>query len=669
MRAQDGTMELTREIYWNIGNNMATLVPMYALVGIAFAVLCWGFLKRVKIYRLGQQLHRMDNIGARITGCIRETLLQTRVLTVRLPGLAHSLLFWGFFLLFVGTCLIVLQTDFTAPLFGARFLKGTFYLYFSLVLDLAGLVVFIMLAGLFVRRYVIRPEGLESRRDDAILHGLLFFILLTGFFLEGARIAVTEIDTSLASWSPVGLFFAKSLVPLGPNILKDLHVGLWWLHLFLVVVFIMLLPFTKLRHIVTASANYFFADYGPKGNLRTVDLNDEECESFGACKVSEMTWKDIFDSDACTRCKRCQDRCPAFATDKPLSPMKMVNQIGEVAFNNPEQDIIDEVSKEALWACTTCRACQEICPVSIEHINKIVDMRRNMVLMNGEFPGPEVLTAVDQIEVNGNPLGMSYASRGRWAEVFGVKQLAEDPHVDVLYFAGCYASFDKRNINVAASFIKLCQSAGIKVGILGKEEKCCGDPVRKLGNEYLYQSLAAKNIEIINKYDIKKIVTTCPHCFNTLAKDYQDFDREFSVSVEHYTVFLERLLSGGLLKLKTGNFDCTYHDSCYLGRYNDIYEQPRVLLHAAGGRVKEMAKSQSESFCCGGGGGRILVDESPDQRISRSRIDMITETQTNTVISNCPYCLSILEDGIKVLGKDNTLVAKDIAEVLAEVVA
>jgi Fe-S oxidoreductase len=344
--------------------------------------------------------------------------------------------------------------------------------------------------------------------------------------------------------------------------------------------------------------------------------------------------------------------------------MKIVNQIGEVAFNDPEANLIETCDKDALWSCTTCRACQEICPASIEHVNKIVDMRRNMVLMEGEFPGEEVMAAMEQTEVNGNPLGLGYASRGDWAEDLGIKPLAEDAEVDILYFVGCYASFDKRNIEIARSFIKLCQAANVKVGILSKEEKCCGEPVRKMGNEYLYQTLANENIELIKSYEIKKVVTSCPHCFNTLNKDYRDLG--FDVEVEHYTVFLEQLLNEGKLKVKPEHFDCTYHDSCYLGRYNDTYDAPRTLVKAAGGKLAEMDKSKVESFCCGAGGGRILAEEKLGDRISVKRVNMAVESDAPTLLSNCPFCLTMFEDGIKGANVEDKLNAKDIAEVLVE---
>jgi Fe-S oxidoreductase len=439
---------------------------------------------------------------------------------------------------------------------------------------------------------------------------------------------------------------------------------MWWSHLVLVMAFIVVIPYTKFRHIFTTSLNYLFADLGPAGKLVSLDMEDEEAESFGASKITDLTWKDIFDADACTQCKRCQDRCPAHNTDKPLSPMKIVNQVGEVAFTNPEASLIETCSKDALWSCTTCLACQEICPASIEHVKKIVDMRRNLVLMEGEFPGEEVMTAMEQTEVNGNPLGMGYASRGDWAEELGIKPLAEDADVDLLYFVGCYASFDKRNIKVARSFVKLCQAAGIKVGILGKEEKCCGEPMRKMGNEYLYQSLAAENIEAIKSYGIKQVVTSCPHCFNTLAKDYRDLG--FNIPVESYTTYLERLLKEGRLKIKREELNCTYHDSCYLGRHNGLYDAPRALIEAAGGKIAEMDKNRSEAFCCSAGGGRIMAEEKLGERINIRRVEMAVATGAPTLLSNCPFCLTMFEDGVKGANVEDRLNTRDIAEVLVE---
>ena len=657
-------MEFTREIYWNVGHGFTTLAPMYGLLLVALTVFVFGFLKRIKVYRLGQPLDRTSQRGERIKQMLENVLLQTKVFRVPGSGTAHALFFWSFFVLVIGTSLIVAQADFTDLFFGVKFLKGTFYKLFSLTLDLAGLVAIVMLAGLLVRRYLVRPEGLVTKGDDALMHGLLFAILITGFLIEGARMAVTEMGTPLAGWSPVGLVVAKLLTGVGEPGLRTLHIGLWWFHLLLALGFVAVIPFSKFRHIVTTSANAFLADRGPTGKLTTVNLEDETTEKFGANELTDLRWKDIFDADACTLCKRCQDRCPAFTTGKPLSPMQLVNQIGEIAFTDPQANLIDTIGREAIWACTTCRACQDICPASIEHVGKIIEMRRNLVLMEGEFPGDEVMAAMEQTEVNGNPLGMGYASRGDWAVDLGIKTLAEDSEVDLLYFVGCYASFDKRNIAVAKSFVKLCQAAGVKIGILGKEEKCCGEPMRKMGNEYLYQTLAMETVEIIKGYGVKKIVTTCPHCFNTLTKDYRDFD--FDIEVLSHAVFLEQLIASGRLPIKAESFACTYHDSCYLGRHNDIYDAPRNLIRAAGGQITEMAKHRDQAFCCSAGGGRIMAEEKLGERINIKRIQMAVATGANQLLSNCPFCLTMFEDGVKGANVEEQVRPRDIAEVLAE---
>jgi Fe-S oxidoreductase/nitrate reductase gamma subunit len=657
-------MEFTREIYWNVGHGFATLVPMYGLLLVALAVFVLGWIKRIKVYRLGQPLDRTDQRGERIKNLIETVLLQTKVFRVPGAGTAHALFFWSFLVLFIGTSLIVAQADFTDLFFGIKFLKGTFYKLFSLTLDLAGLVAILMLSGLLVRRYLIRPEGLLTKGDDALMHGLLFTILITGFLIEGARMAVTEMGTPLAAWSPVGLVVAKMLAGIGEPELRILHTSLWWFHLLLALGFIAVIPSSKFRHLLTTSANAFLADRGPTGKLTTVNLEDETTEKFGANELTDLRWKDIFDADACTLCKRCQDRCPAHTTGKPLSPMKLINQIGDVAFTDSGANLIDTIGRDAIWACTTCRACQDICPASIEHVNKIIEMRRNLVLMEGEFPGEEVMAAMEQTEVNGNPLGMGYASRGDWAETLGIKPLANDPEVDVLYFVGCYASFDKRNIAVAKSFVKLCQAAGVKVGILGKEEKCCGEPMRKMGNEYLYQTLAIETVEIIKGYGVSTIVTTCPHCFNTLAKDYRDFD--FAVEVLPHAVFLEQLVASGKLPFKAEAFTCTYHDSCYLGRHNNIYDAPRNLIRTAGGRIAEMAKCRDQALCCSAGGGRIMAEENLGERINIKRVQMAVATGADQLLSNCPFCLTMFEDGVKGANVEEQLRPKDIAEILAE---
>ena len=661
-------MEMTREIYWNIGHGV--VLPMYLLSLAAVGVLIWGFWKRLPLYRQGKALDRFDRYDERIKRMIGEVLGQAKVARVKAGGVPHNLFFWGFLTLFAGTLAVMAQADFFTPVLGINLLSGEFYLAFSLVLDLAGLVALVMLAGLFIRRFVRKPAGLESSNQDYVIHQLLFAILITGFLIEGARMAATELraNPALAPFSPVGYLVAQLFTGFQESSLRTVHQILWWLHFALVLGFFCAIPFSKLRHIVTTSLNAFFAPLEPKGALATINLEDESIESFGAATISELTWKDIFDADACTGCARCEERCPAHQTDKPLSPMKVIRQIGEVAELSPQASLIETIGQDAIWSCTTCRACQEICPANNEQVNKILELRRNLTLMEGSFPGEEVRAAAGNIEVNGNPFGLAYAARGDWAEGLPVTVMEKGgEEVDLLYFVGCYASFDKRNREIARSFVRICAAAGIRVGILGKEEKCCGEPVRKLGNEYLYQMQAAENIELIKGYGVKRIVTTCPHCFNTLARDYRDLGLE--VPVEHYTTFLEGLIGEERLALKAEPFVATYHDSCYLGRYMDIIDAPRKVLGAAGGRIQEMARSGYDSFCCSAGGGRILAEEKLGTKISEKRVAMARETGASLLISNCPFCLTMFEDGIKTGGLEGTLRVRDLAEVVAERIA
>ena len=657
-------MEATREIYWNVGH--AVIVPMYLFAFIAVSVLLYGFYRRFATYKQGKALNRLDRLGERILLLLKNMFAQVQVLRVPGPGSLHAFFFWGFGVLFIGTLLVMAQVDFTQPVFGWIFLKGTFYEIFSLTLDIAGFVALVMLGGLLVRRFFIKPRGLETIRDDYVVHALLFAILLTGFVVEGLRIADTELvnNPCLALFSPVGRLFGKFLfLGMTPEALSLSHKMLWWAHFFLSMGFIIIIPFTKLRHIFTTSANYLLSDLSARGSIATINLEDESAKQFGAAKVTDLAWKDIFDADACTSCKRCQDRCPAYATSKPLSPMKVVKQIGEVAFFKPEAGLVETITEDVLWACTTCYACQDICPATIEHVNKILEMRRNLSLMEGVFPGDEVRSAINDIEVNGNPFGLAYAGRGEWADGLDVKIMEQDRNVDILYFVGCYASFDKRNRDIARSFIRICNAAGIRVGILGKEEKCCGEPPRKLGNEYLYQMMATQNIELIKAYGVSKIVTTCPHCFNSLGRDYKDLGMD--IDVEHYSTYINGLISSNRLKIKPLAFDFTYHDSCYLGRYMDIIDQPRAVLKAAGGRITEMEKSGNASFCCGGGGGRILAEEKLGTRINAARVTMAQATGAPLLVSSCPFCLTMIEDGIKTNNCEEQLKALDLAEIIA----
>jgi Fe-S oxidoreductase/nitrate reductase gamma subunit len=656
-------MEATREIFWNIGQG--TAVVMYLLALVAIGGMVHGFRRLRRVWRRGKPLDRFDHPGRRFARFFSDTISQRKVSRVMDGGLPHAMLFWAFLLLLAGTLLVMVQSDILAPFFGINLLSGDFYRVYSLVLDLAGLLALLALAGLSVRRFVIRPPGLESTSADAGIHLLLFLLLITGFIVEGFRMAATELrdNPDLVVWSPVGYLFASLFSDMNDHELKGAHQALWWFHMLLGLGFIALIPWSKLRHLATASGNSFFEPHEPKGTLSPVDLEDETAARFGISEIGDLTWKDLFDADACVQCARCQQRCPAYLSGKPLSPMKVVTRIGALASSVPDKGLIETVSREAIWSCTTCGACEEICPAGVEHIGKIIEMRRALVLMEGQFPGDEARRACDALEVNGNPFSLSGTSRAEWAKGLPVSVLKDGTESDILYFTGCYGSYDPRNRKVAESFIKICSAAGVKVGILGSKERCCGEPARKLGNEYLYRMVAESNIDAFRSSGVRKIVTACPHCFNTLARDYRELGLE--VPVEHHSTFIRGLIGEGRLKLNPEPVSATYHDSCYLARYRNIVDEPRLLVQVAGARLTEMECSGIEGFCCGAGGGRILVEEKLGTPIVDERLRMVRKTGAATLVTACPFCLSMFEDGLKRENSKTELKVLDLAEIVA----
>jgi len=430
-----------------------------------------------------------------------------------------------------------------------------------------------------------------------------------------------------------------------------------------------------MQHIWLSPLNIFFRSLKPKGALQLLDI--ETAESYGASKIENFTWKQLLDLDACTRCGRCQDQCPAYLSEKPLTPKKVILDLKGHMYDvyripfikkPPESrpDMITEViTEDVIWSCTTCRACQEACPVYIEHIDKIIDMRRSLVLEQARIPETGE-AALKCIETRGHSCRGTTATRTDWAEGLDVTLLSDNSDVDIVYWVGCAAALEDRNIKVAKAMTKILKAAGVKFAVLGLEETtCCGEPARRMGNEYLFQMQAMKNIEILKNYNTKKIVATCPHCFNTLKNEYPQLGGEFEVI--HHSQYIAELLQQGKIKpasVRSGKF--TYHDSCYLGRHNDIYEQPREIIKTlTNSNPVEMHRSKRTGFCCGGGGGRFWMEERIGKRISEMRVEQVMETSADIVASACPYCLQMFEDAIKAKEAEEKLKALDIAELVA----
>lgn len=636
---------------------------MYVLLLLTMAIFLYGMGGQILALIKGKK-HPDTSVGLlkNVKVLWQEGLKQKRIRRDSLAGFLHLFLFWGFSVLFVGTLIVALQAD-----FGLHVLVGWFYLWFSLALDLAGLLALIGIIGLIYRRAVVRPAALTPTSEDWVLLILITLILVTGFWVEGVRQAATADPWAL--WSPVGYLFSIIVSSLGINLLGA-HKILWWLHLSLAMGFLAYLPFSKVRHLIFAPLNILLSGHNKTGMLLVLDVNTPS-PVFGAGKIEGFTRRHMLGSLACTRCGRCEEGCPAFLTHKPLSP-KELNHTLKNFFSGgglKEEKIfapVGPLAPETIWACTTCGYCENECPVLIEQVSRTIEMRRSLVLEEGRIPD-EMRKVLRGFEKQGNPWGEWRGSRGQWAQAAAVPQLKNKGKADVLYWVGCMGSYDQRSQQISEAVIKLLKASQTDFAILGDEEICCGDAVRRVGEEYLFQKLARANIKTLEKYGVKKILTSCPHCYNTLKDDYSS-GMGAKFEVQHYTEFVAELMQKGSIQL-TGEFKntVTYHDSCYMGRYNGVYEEPRQVINSIPGlKLTEMVRNRDKSFCCGAGGGHMWMEEGLGERINQVRAQEAAATGAHTVITACPFCLTMLEDGTRAHAKEIEVI--DLAEVVAKVI-
>ncbi|MGE5819800.1 MAG: heterodisulfide reductase-related iron-sulfur binding cluster, partial [Deltaproteobacteria bacterium] len=619
--------------------------------------------RHYRLWRGGKAEPRFDHVVRRLKELLVYAFLQRRLLNNPFAGLFHTLIFFSFTVLFIGTLVVMVHEDFGLPI-----MRGNFYLVFqSLTLDVFGALAILGVLIALYHRYLRRPARLHSTWQDGAILGLVLTILLTGFIVEGLRIIATA--DPWRYWSPVGLATGKFVSGFFPAAsFRPAHALLWWLHLLLVFGFIAWIPYSKLLHLFTSPANIYFRSLEAKGGmLKPIDT--QTAESFGVNRIDQMSWKALLDLDACTECGRCQDVCPAFNTRKPLSPKSLILDLREslhadgTAAAAATPLIGNVIAEDTLWSCTTCAACMQECPVFIEHVPKIVDMRRHLVMEEGKFP-ETMQRALRSLEARGHPFPGASASRIDWYQGLDVKILSEAGPTEYLYWVGCSTALTPRNQKTARNFVRLLQQAGVEFAILGQEERCSGDPARRVGNEYLFETLARKNIELLESREVKKIITTCPHCFNTLKNEYRQFGANFEVF--HHTEILAELINEGRLKPLDGlDQRVTYHDPCYLGRYNDTYREPREVLAAIpNARLIEMAQSREKSFCCGAGGGLMWIEEPSDKRVNSKRVEHAFETGANILAVACPFCMTMLEDGVKARTGERELKVMDIAELL-----
>ncbi len=644
-----------------------------------FFILCvlvvffWGTNRHFRLWRTGVQDDRSDRMGYRLKTLLTEVIAHRSILRDPFPGTLHLFIFLGFLIPLL--VIFIVQFMFTLPLPLSNIV--------SLLLDILGFAAGISILLILYRRYITRPPRLSNTSDDLAVLLLLLSIILTGFLVEGLRLSVIGKDKQ--AWAPIGNTIASlwNATGMDNSVKGTLTTLLFRIHFFLVLATIVYIPFSKLFHIISSPLNILYRSLEPKGTVSHMDLEDEEAESFGISTIEEFSWKHLMDLDACTQCGRCQDYCPAYLTEKPLSPKVLIKDLKDHMYltipqllrqkpqasdNTEIPPLVGKViAEDVLWTCTTCRSCMEHCPVYVEHVDKIVDMRRYQVLMESKFP-EELTTAFRGLEKNSNPWGLGFDTRADWVGDMNVPILSEigGKEIDYLFFVGCIRSFDDRNKKVTQAMIKILNHLGVKFAILGLEEGCCGDPARRVGNEYLYQMLAQTNIDIFQKYNIKRILTSCPHCYNTFKNEYPQLG--FSSEVLHHTTFLWESLKKGQLKLTESRIKTiTYHDPCYLGRYNDIFEPPRNILRSLPHMdVREMKRNRADSLCCGAGGGGMWMDEKIGKRINIERLEDALATSCEGVATACPFCVTMFNDAIKDKALENDFQIWDIAELIAD---
>lgn len=665
-----------REILWNLPHSAA--VMMYILLGVILLIAAWGIYERIRIYLGGrrERENRLDDPAGRLLDVLRIGLGQKKVLERKIGGLMHLAIYSAFIVLFIATCLVAVEYD-----LGVRILDGTFYLGFKIFVDTFGLLLLAGIAVALVRRHIFRPAGLTRDGDDLLQLLLIGAIGVTGFLIETLRIAAT--NPAAAKFSYVSAAIAPLFRGLDADTLLSAHRALWWTHLLLAFGFLAAIPFTKMYHLAAGTASIFLRTSRPKGALQPIPGIEDE-EKPGVVDVEDFSWKQLLSADGCTKCGRCQDECPAYAAEMPLSPRDVVLKTRDHASRDlyrglvPSDIPIDPktgkpplpvFSKEVLtpdeiWACTTCRACMEACPVLIEHIDMIVDVRRGYVA-GAKIPD-SARVALRKMGDTGNPWGLPQDDRVQWSKGLDVPFAADTKEFEYLYWVGCAGAYDPRNQKVTRTLVSLLNRAGVSYATLGSEEFCCGESARRMGEEGLFQLGMVEMVrEIFSTYKIRKVITQCPHCFNTFRNEYPQFGVQ--VEVIHHSVLIRDLVAQGRLSpSKPINRLAAFHDSCYLGRHNDLYDAPReAILSVPGITLNEAEKNRERGFCCGAGGGGMWL-ELPGKRINHLRFDQLMRTGANTTVSSCPYCLIMFDDAVKFHNLEDSVQTRDIAEIVAE---
>ena len=662
-----------------------TWVGVYLILALTSAASSLVLYRRVfRMVLIGKRAERFDQPLRRLVGAIplifgQRRVLQRTSLRSDRAGMAHFFIFWGF-LSFLTSYIIFIFGDSAWRPFSAWLLTDTGVEVFTFYLDVVALAFFVVLTWAALRRWAVKPHRLSfdltQKRESAVILMLIGLLMMLTLLTEAFFVASggTGPHASAPVGSAIGRLFENAGISAG--VANGLQGLLWWTHLGIILGFSLYIPLSKHMHIIAAPISFLGRSLEARGTIPTPkDL--ETAGSFGAGKVQDFNWKELIDGYACAVCGRCTDSCPAHISEKVLSPMHIVENLKEhvletgpgILSGRDEQDssplIGGLIQEEALWDCLTCGACVQECPVGVEHIDSIIDMRRHLVMEQASMP-ETARNALLSMEQRGHPGRGTTFTRTDWADGLDVKTLADHPDAEVLFWVGCTPALEQRSQAVARSMASVLKHAGVDFAILGAEETCTGDPARRMGNEYLYQTMAKQNIETFERYGVKTIVTICPHCFNTIKNEYPHLGGEYEVL--HYSEFVARLIDDGKIRpLVTLDTTVAYHDSCYLGRHNDIYDAPRRIANAIPGvRLVEMELRRERGFCCGAGGGHMWIEESRGRRVNHIRTDQFLETEADTVGVSCPFCLQMFVEGIgsneAAAGKQ----AKDLLELLDE---
>ncbi|MDR3566314.1 MAG: (Fe-S)-binding protein [Negativicutes bacterium] len=666
---------------------MVKIAVFLAWMGGTFGVMTYMIFRRFKNTLHGKSENRCERLGDRLKYFLTNVVAQDKVMQDPISGAAHVMIMWGFIVLGFGALNLAVEGLIGVPV---PFV-GDNALFIGLK-ELFLLLVYVGVILAVLRRTVLKPARIENSAEAFAILGLIALIVTGDLLYNGANFALGE-RGDIRGAAFFANFIAGLLAGTSPDGLRLLATGAWWTHFLAMGLMALLIPGSKHLHLAFAPVNAVWHTLRPKGSLAKVDFEDEEAETFGVNKLEEFTWKQLLDTYTCVRCGRCTEHCPAFQTGKPLDPRALHVELRahledkaplldklkaagdqKPEFTEAEQAILDKMivdgvfSEEVIWSCTTCRACEQACPVSNEHVQKIVDLRRYMVMTEAKMP--EDVQRTFNCYKSGNPWKLPRGSRGDWMNDLDVPAWSEE--AEYLLYVGCAGAYDDRAKKVSEALVKVLKAANVNFGVLGSEEPCCGETIRRMGNEFEFQPLVEGNVEMFKELGVKKIITLCPHCFNSLKNDYPDFGGEYEVV--HHSEFLAELIKSGKIKVD-GSFGAkvAYHDGCYLGRYNDIFEAPRAVLQAVPGvSLAEVGQNRKNAFCCGAGGGRNWMEEeigNGQQRINEVRTKEVLETGADVIATACPYCLTMMLDGTKAHNAEEQVRTLDIAEILAQSLA